>query len=135
MGRRKDKFGSANIRQVAEIAGVSIATVSRALQHPDVVRPETREKVMEAVRQTNFVSDAQARTFRQLASNVVIVLVRDIGNPFYREIYKASTRSHAKLGIAWLLCENVEGHKRGTARGHRRTTVIGLYGKRGKFQR
>jgi LacI family repressor for deo operon, udp, cdd, tsx, nupC, and nupG len=105
MGRRKDKFGSANIRQVADIAGVSIATVSRALQHPQLVKAETREKVMAAVRQTNFVSDAQARTFRQQASNVVVVLVRDIGNPFYLEIYKGIDEVAREAGYRVLLSD------------------------------
>lgn len=100
-----NKFGTANIRQVAAIAGVSIATVSRALQHPEVVKAETRERVMEAVRQTNFVSNAQARTFRQQETKVVIVLVRDISNPFYLEIYKGIDEVAQEAGYRVLLSD------------------------------
>lgn len=97
--------GSANIRQVAAIAGVSIATVSRTLQHPELVKAETREKVLAAVRQTNFVSNAQARTFRQQSTKTVIVLVRDIGNPFYLEIYKGIDEIAREAGYRVLLSD------------------------------
>lgn len=105
MGRRKQKFGSANIRQVAEIAGVSIATVSRAIQHPERVKAETRDRVLAAVRQTNFVSNAYARNFRQRATKTVIVLVRDIGNPFYLEIYKGIDEVARHAGYRVLLSD------------------------------
>lgn len=77
-----------NIRDVAALAGVSTATVSRALQHPDKVREETRKRVFEAVEKANFVPNANARSFRQQSNRTVILLVRDIGNPFYLEIFK-----------------------------------------------
>ena len=40
--------GSVNIRDVAAMAGVSVATVSRTLKNPDLVRPATREEVLAA---------------------------------------------------------------------------------------
>jgi LacI family repressor for deo operon, udp, cdd, tsx, nupC, and nupG len=77
-----------NIRKVAELAGVSTATVSRALARPEKVKPETREKVLAAVAAIGFVPNDQARAFRRRASNTVILLVRDISNPFYLDVYK-----------------------------------------------
>jgi len=76
------------IRRVAELAGVSIATVSRTLAHPDKVTAATREKVLDAVRQTGFVPNRQAVDFRRRATNNVVLLVRDITNPFYLEVYR-----------------------------------------------
>lgn len=76
------------IRRVAELAGVSIATVSRTLAHPDKVTEATREKVLDAVRQTGFVPNRQAVDFRRRATNNVVLLVRDITNPFYLEVYR-----------------------------------------------
>ncbi|MET3927118.1 LacI family DNA-binding transcriptional regulator [Devosia sp. 2618] len=76
------------IRKVAEIAGVSIATVSRTLAHPDRVRKETRDLVLEAVRAVGFVPNQQAVSFRQRSTKNVVLLVRDITNPFYLEIYR-----------------------------------------------
>jgi LacI family repressor for deo operon, udp, cdd, tsx, nupC, and nupG len=78
----------ATIRRVAELAGVSIATVSRTLAHPDKVAEATREKVLEAVRSTGFVPNRQAVDFRRQATGNVVLLVRDITNPFYLDIYR-----------------------------------------------
>lgn len=77
----------ANIRQVAELAGVSTATVSRALTQPDRVAESTRAKVLEAARSSGFVPNRQAVDFRRQATGNVVLLVRDISNPFYLDIY------------------------------------------------
>lgn len=97
------KLRAANIRQVAELAGVSTATVSRALQQPDKVREETRRKVMEAVEKANFVPNAQARIFRQRATKTIILLVRDIANPFYLEIYRGIEEAAGEAGYKVLM--------------------------------
>ena len=44
----------ANIEDVAQLAGVSIATVSRTFKHPDVVAKKTRDKVLAAANELNF---------------------------------------------------------------------------------
>jgi LacI family repressor for deo operon, udp, cdd, tsx, nupC, and nupG len=77
--------------------------VSRALQQPDKVRPETRKKVFDAVRQANFVPNAQAASFRRQSNNTVILLVRDIGNPFYLEIYKGVEEAASEAGYKVLM--------------------------------
>ncbi|MBB4403743.1 MULTISPECIES: LacI family DNA-binding transcriptional regulator [Rhizobium/Agrobacterium group] len=97
------KDQGSNIREDAALAGVSIATVSRALQQPDKVRPETRKKVFDAVRQANFVPNAQAASFRRQSNNTVILLVRDIGNPFYLEIYKGVEEAAGEAGFKVLM--------------------------------
>ena len=76
------------IRMVAELAGVSTATVSRTLSRPETVRPDTRERVLGAIKETGFVPNKQAVDFRRQATRTIILLVRDISNPFYLDIYK-----------------------------------------------
>lgn len=99
------KSRSANMRQVAAIAGVSVATVSRTLQYPERVKPKTREKVMDAVRQSGFVLNSQARNFRHRISKIIIVLVRDLGNPFYLQIYKGIDEVAREAGYRVLLSD------------------------------
>lgn len=91
------------IRIVAERAGVSVATVSRTLTDPDKVRPETRASVLRAVAELGFVPNAQARHFRRQASDTVILLVRDIGNAFYLDIYKGVEEAASAAGYKVLM--------------------------------
>jgi LacI family repressor for deo operon, udp, cdd, tsx, nupC, and nupG len=63
------------ISDVAEAAGVSTATVSRALALPDRLRPETRERVLAAVRRLGYTPNEAARALRAGASRMVLVVV------------------------------------------------------------
>lgn len=74
------------IDDVAKLAGVSIATVSRALHKPAVVSEKTRDKVNTAVAQTGYTQNAMARNLRLDRTGMVVVLVPDISNPFFSEI-------------------------------------------------
>jgi LacI family repressor for deo operon, udp, cdd, tsx, nupC, and nupG len=92
-----------NIRDVAAKAGVSVATVSRTLKNPDLVRPETREAVMACVNALGFVPNAQARHFRRQATDTVILLVRDISNPFYLDVFKGVEDVASSAGYKVLM--------------------------------
>ncbi|MET3599761.1 LacI family DNA-binding transcriptional regulator [Martelella mangrovi] len=92
-----------NIRDVAKVAGVSTATVSRTLKRPEKVREETRLKVMKAVEETGFVPNDLARMFRTRESRTVILLVRDISNPFYLDIYKGVEEEAFAAGYKVLM--------------------------------
>ncbi len=73
----------ATIRDVAELAGVSISTVSRVLNGKDTVDPSLREKVLEAVRKLNFQPSKVAQSFRKKAQQVSII-VEEWAEPFLR---------------------------------------------------
>jgi len=77
-----------NIKEVAHAANVSVATVSRTLAMPDVVAPETRQRVHEAIRRMGYTPNAQARNLRTARTNVIVALVPDISNPFFAEIIR-----------------------------------------------
>ena len=80
------------IKEVARLAGVSTATVSRTLAAPDKVAEVTRERVMRAVRESGYVPNTLGRNFRQRRSNLVLVLVPDISNPFFSSIIRGIER-------------------------------------------
>ncbi|MBB3141779.1 LacI family DNA-binding transcriptional regulator [Halomonas organivorans] len=61
-----------NIRKVAELAGVSVATVSRTLKSPDIVSPATRDKVLQAVETAGYRPNRIAVQFRSLGLSSVI---------------------------------------------------------------
>jgi DNA-binding LacI/PurR family transcriptional regulator len=71
------------IREVAEMAGVSRSTASRALTGRGYVAPQVRDRVREVAHGLSYVPDAAARHLRQQASQSIGVLVSDLSNPFY----------------------------------------------------
>ena len=73
--------GPATIEDVARIAGVSIATVSRAVHSPERVAKSTRQKVNQAILVTGYTTNAMARSLRMGRSNTILVLAPDIGDP------------------------------------------------------
>lgn len=79
----------ASLKDVAKLAGVSLMTVSRALNEPNLLKPATYKKVMEVVEQLGYVSDMSARKIRGAKStlNTIGVLALDtMTTPFSVEI-------------------------------------------------
>ncbi|MGI3784110.1 MAG: LacI family DNA-binding transcriptional regulator [Janthinobacterium lividum] len=71
---------------VAAYAGVSHGTVSHVLNHPDRVRPATRERVEAAISELGFVRDEAARHLRAGYSTTIGLMLLDAWNPGFMEI-------------------------------------------------
>ncbi len=91
------------IRDVARLAGVSTATVSRAIHNPGVVTKATRAKVDHAVRQTGYAGNAMARNLRRMETRMIVVLVPDIGNIFFSELLSGIETRAAESGYSILI--------------------------------
>jgi LacI family repressor for deo operon, udp, cdd, tsx, nupC, and nupG len=92
-----------SIRQVARQAGVSIATVSRALTTPDKVSDKTLKKVLAQVERSGYKPNLLARNFRSKRAYSVVVLVPNIANPFFAEIIRGIEQVAQQHGYAVLL--------------------------------
>ncbi len=92
-----------NIRAVAQLANVSVATVSRSLANPEKVSPATLKKVQKAIKELDYRPNLLARNFRASKSYCFIVLVPDITNSFFAEVIKAIEDQAQKAGYAVLL--------------------------------
>ena len=99
-----------NIRQVAKLAGVSVATVSRAFSDPDIASKNTRDKVSKAALEAGYKPNMLARNFRAKKSFTIVVLVPDISNPFFSRVIAGIQLSAKERGYAVLL-----GNTRGSA--------------------
>lgn len=73
------------ILDVARLAGVSTATVSRVINSPDTVREETREKVLLAMAKCNYKYNALARGFVTKKSNTIGLIIPTISNSVFAE--------------------------------------------------
>ena len=96
------------IRDIAKFAGVSVATVSRALAKPELVRPKTIEKVKEATRALGYSPNLVASNLRRQRSDTVIVIVPQIQNPFFSRIIQGIENIAHDNGMKVLLGETQE---------------------------
>ncbi|PVA05411.1 LacI family DNA-binding transcriptional regulator [Thalassorhabdomicrobium marinisediminis] len=100
------------IKDVATLAGVSTATVSRALSTPESVGPATREKVMEAVKQTGYRINAAARDLRQRRSRSILILAPNLSNTFFSQIFAAVQDEASKAGLTVQISDSrIEGDR------------------------
>lgn len=101
--------GKPTIRDVARLAGLSIASVSRTLTRPDSVREDTRRRVLAAAEGLGFQMNRQAIDFRRGRSSALVVLVSDIANPFYAEFFKGIEERARAHGYVVLIGDTAGG--------------------------
>lgn len=94
---------AATMKDVAERAGVSTATVSRALMNPEKVSVATRQKVEQAVIDVGYAPHALARNARRSESRTILVIVPDICDPFFSEIIRGVEVTAATEGYLVLI--------------------------------
>lgn len=92
-----------NIREVAQLAGVSIATVSRAISNPEKLTKKTLTKVQKAIDQVGYKPNMLARNFRFHCSYAILVLVPDLANPLFSTVVKGIEDVAKKKGFSVLL--------------------------------
>ena len=100
------------IRDVARVAKVSVATVSRALASPDTVRAATREMVENAIRKTGYRPNALASRLRRQKSDSIVVVVPSIHNPFFSNVIRGIENLAHLSGYKVLLGESQGNQER-----------------------
>jgi LacI family repressor for deo operon, udp, cdd, tsx, nupC, and nupG len=93
------------IVDVARLAGVSTATVSRVLSNPEIVSAETRRLVEEAIRQTGYRLNQAARNLRIRRTGGVVALVPNLSNPFFSQILAGMAAVLAPAGYNLLVAD------------------------------
>lgn len=93
-----------SIREVAKLAGVSPATVSRVLNGTAKVDEEKQQRVLKVVRETGFIPNEVARSLFKKSSKLIGMIVPNIENPFFNEMAKAIEEEAYKNGYRLTLC-------------------------------
>jgi LacI family transcriptional regulator, fructose operon transcriptional repressor len=96
------------IKDVADAAGVSTATVSRVLANKPHVRQEVKARVMEVVKALNYRPNRVARSLRSRQSTIIGLIVSDIENPFFQQVGRAVEDAAHEQGYSVMLCNNDE---------------------------
>lgn len=94
-----------NIQKVAQLANVSVATVSRVINNAGNVAPQTKKQVEEAIVKLNYVPNMLARNFRTSKSKSILVILTNISNLFYMEIVHGISEYANEQGYDILLSE------------------------------
>lgn len=94
-----------NIREVARIAGVSPATVSRVINGTAKVSPDKRERVLEAIAATDFVPNEVARSLFRKSAKLIGLIVPSITNPYFTQVASVIERIASQSGYRVFLCD------------------------------
>jgi len=102
----------ATIREVAQAAGVSIGTASRALNRAGRVSEEAIAAVTKAARRLGYEPDAVAQSMRTRSTGVIGLLVSDFANPLYARIITSVESTMQAAGYTLLLANTHNDRKR-----------------------
>ena len=94
-----------SIKEVAKIAGVSIATVSRCINSPEKVTESTRLRVQRAIDDTGYAPNALARNFRRGRTNIILVVMPSVGDPFFAAIMRGIHAAATSAGYSVVIEE------------------------------
>ena len=93
----------ATIQDVADLAGVSIATVSRVVNGKSPVVPETAQRVMEAIRELNYVPRAAARILASKRTDTLGLIVPEISGEFFAPMLRGIEAAAGEAGFDLLI--------------------------------
>ena len=97
-----------SVRDVAALAGVSVGTVSNALNRPEVVAAETLERIKHAIDHLGFVRNESARQLRAGGSRTIGLVVLDVTNPFFTDVARGVEDAANDAGLVVILCNSDE---------------------------
>ncbi len=102
----------ATIKDVSELSGYSITTISRVLNGNYPVKKETKEKILKVIDELDFSRNSLARNLRTQKSNIIGLVVADINNPYYSSIAKKLDDGLFKSDYNLIVCNTDESEEK-----------------------
>ena len=105
---------SATLKDLANYLGLSVSTVSRALNNKGRMNEKTRAQIIQAAQELQYIPNASARSLKTNSNSIVGVLLPDISNIFYTKLLQAIDSELNKAGYGMLFCntdDNLEKEK------------------------
>jgi LacI family transcriptional regulator len=93
------------IKHIAELAGVSSAAVSKALNDHSDISDETKKRILEICKEVGYTPNEIARSLAKGRSNMMGLLIPDITSPIYSEIFKGLDLQAQEYGYSLFLCD------------------------------
>ncbi|MCR8645643.1 LacI family DNA-binding transcriptional regulator [Paenibacillus sp. N1-5-1-14] len=95
----------ANIKQIAQIAGVSITTVSRVLNNHPYVKPDKREAVLQAIRQLNYTPNQNAVQLVKGHTSMIGVVVPFVNHHYFGSMIEGIAQQALEYNYQLVLCQ------------------------------
>lgn len=106
----KDKpMTNPTIKDIASICGVSVSTVSRAINDAEGISAKTRARILKTIKEIGYEPDANARNLKITKNKTISVLIKGITNPFFTPMVKVIEEEISKTGYSFVL-NKVEEH-------------------------
>lgn len=91
------------IKDVARICGCGVSTVSRAINnHPDI-NQETKDRIMQVIKENNYIPNNSARNLKRSEANTIAVLIKGITNPFFAQMIQILEEETQKRHYSFVL--------------------------------
>src|SRR5690606_17453581 len=100
------------IYDIAREADVSVATVSRVLNDTAPVKASTRERIMAIIEKHQFQPNALARSLLKKETGTIAVVLPDITNPFFPEVFWGAENEARDKGYTFFLCNTAGDYSR-----------------------
>lgn len=98
----------ATIKDVAKMAGVGIATVSRAVNGTGYISAESRERIEAAIKELNYIPNERARNLSRKRTGIIGVLIPDFQTPFYAALIRQIEMELYDCGYRTMVCNCVK---------------------------
>ena len=105
-------MGSVTIRDIAQMADVSVATVSRALNHSPLVAESMQQRVIQTAKRLGYVPNATAKNLKTNSTHTIGNQVSDISNPDYIAIVRTIEDTVSPYGYNLILCSTGDSMQR-----------------------
>lgn len=91
------------IKEIASLCGVSVSTVSRAINNGGEISEKTRKKIIKTINEVGYVPNQNARNLKITKTKTIAVLIKGITNPFFTPMLKVLEEEITKNGYAFAL--------------------------------
>jgi LacI family transcriptional regulator len=106
------KFEAVTIKDIAKALGLSTSTVSRALRDSYEISPETKERVLQYARETNYRPNPIALSLKEKRSSSIGVLVSEIANSFFSQVINGIESVAQERGYNVVIAQSKESYER-----------------------
>ena len=102
-----------SMREIAKLAGVSIATVSRVINDNGRFSEETRRRVEKVIEENGYIANQAAKGLREARTRTIGMIVPDITNDFFSTLALEAEQAFADQGYSVLICNDASDAERG----------------------